>query len=142
EGLVVRPASTADDATPNANAVAAENLLRLAVLAGDDTWRARADTLFDGLLPAAAKNAFAHAALLNALNLRLRASEVVVTGTGADAAQLIATALAQPWLNRVVVRAPNADTLPAGHPARDKIAAAPAGGAAFVCAGETCSLPV
>jgi uncharacterized protein YyaL (SSP411 family) len=142
EGLVVRPTSTADDATPNANAVAAENLLRLAVLAGDDTWRTRADALFDGLLPAAAKNAFAHAALLNALDLRLQAREVVITGTGADAARLTATALAQPWLNRIVVRAPNAEALPAGHPAHDKITSAPAAAAAFVCAGETCSLPV
>ena len=29
EGLVVRPASTADEATPNHNAVAAQNLVRL-----------------------------------------------------------------------------------------------------------------
>jgi uncharacterized protein YyaL (SSP411 family) len=36
EGLVIRPASTADEATPNHNAVAAQNLIRLAVLAGDD----------------------------------------------------------------------------------------------------------
>ena len=31
--------------------------------------------------------------------------------------------------------------LPASHPARDKVAAAP-DGAAFVCVGERCSLPV
>jgi hypothetical protein len=31
--------------------------------------------------------------------------------------------------------------LPASHPAREKIAAAPEG-AAFVCIGERCSLPV
>ena len=35
EGLVVRPASTSDDATPNPNAIAAQNLVRLAVLTGD-----------------------------------------------------------------------------------------------------------
>ena len=29
EGLVIRPASTADEATPNHNAVAAQNLVRL-----------------------------------------------------------------------------------------------------------------
>ena len=39
EGLVIRPAATADEATPNHNAVAAQNLVRLAVLAGDDAWR-------------------------------------------------------------------------------------------------------
>ena len=36
EGLVIRPASTADEATPNHNAVAAQNLIRLALLTGDD----------------------------------------------------------------------------------------------------------
>ena len=36
EGLVIRPAATTDEATPNHNAVAAQNLIRLAVLAGDD----------------------------------------------------------------------------------------------------------
>ena len=39
EGLVVRPAATIDDAIPNPNAIAAANLVRLALLAGDDTWR-------------------------------------------------------------------------------------------------------
>ncbi len=34
--LLLRPHSTADDATPNPNAVAAQNLVRLAVLSGDD----------------------------------------------------------------------------------------------------------
>ncbi|MGE0752908.1 MAG: thioredoxin domain-containing protein [Variibacter sp.] len=141
EGLVVRPHATNDDATPNANATAAENLVRLAVATGNDAWRARADRLFDGLLPTAAANAFGHAALLNALDLRLRAREIVVTGAGANADALTRAALAQPWLDRMVMRSPHADALPAGHPARDKLAAAPAGAAAFVCAGETCSLP-
>ena len=35
EGLVIRPAATADEATPNHNAVAAQNLIRFALLAGD-----------------------------------------------------------------------------------------------------------
>ena len=48
EGLVVRPAATTDDATPNANALAAQNLVRLAALTGNDAWRERADRLFDG----------------------------------------------------------------------------------------------
>ena len=41
EGLVIRPASTADEATPNHNAVAAQNLVRLGLLAGDDGFRAK-----------------------------------------------------------------------------------------------------
>jgi uncharacterized protein YyaL (SSP411 family) len=140
EGLVVRPNSTLDDAIPNPNAIAAQNLVRLAVLAGDGAWRERADRLFDGILPLAAENLFGHASLLNALDLRLRAAEIVIAGTNTE--ELVRAALALPFLDRIVLRAPSADALPAAHPARDKIAAAPAGGAAFVCVGETCSLPV
>src|SRR5262249_9166846 len=140
EGLVVRPNSTLDDATPNPNAVAAQNLIRLALLAGDDAWREAVDRLFDGLLPIAAENLFGHAALLNALDLRLRAAEVVIVGN--DTEPLARAALTLPFLDRIVLRVPSADALPARHPARDKLAAAPAGGAAFVCVGETCSLPV
>jgi uncharacterized protein YyaL (SSP411 family) len=137
--LLLRPHSTVDDATPNPNAVAAQNLLRLAVLSGDDTWRAQADRLIEGILSAADANLFGHVALLNALDLRLTGTEIVVTGTQSD--DLVQAALKLPFVGRVVVRAPNADTLPASHPARDKIAAAP-DGAAFVCVGERCSLPV
>ena len=58
EGLVVRPDSTIDEATPNPIGLAAQNLVRLAVLTGDDIWRERADILFDGLLPIAAESMY------------------------------------------------------------------------------------
>jgi uncharacterized protein YyaL (SSP411 family) len=139
EGLVVRPAATTDDATPNPNALAAQNLVRLAVLTGDDRWRERADLLFDGLLPLAASNVFGHVALLNALDLRLRAVQIVVTGR--EIKRFAAAALKIPFIDRVVFRAASADALPPSHPAQAKIAAAPET-AAFICVGETCSLPV
>jgi uncharacterized protein YyaL (SSP411 family) len=139
EGLVVRPAATHDDATPNANAVAAQNLLRLAALTRDAAWRDQADRLFDGVLAGAADNFLSHAALLNALDLRLNAAEIVVTGP--EHARFAAAALKLPFLNRIVLRAPSAAALPTSHPAQAKIAAGPAS-AAFVCVGERCSLPV
>jgi uncharacterized protein len=141
EGLVVRPNATADEATPNPNAVAAHNLLRLAVMSGQDTWRAQADKLFDGVVPFAADNIFMHLALFNALDLRLRAAEIVVAGEGRGADALIAAALALPALDRIVLRAPTADALAASHPAQEKIKAAREP-AAFICVGERCSLPV
>jgi uncharacterized protein YyaL (SSP411 family) len=139
EGLVVRPAATTDDAMPNPNALAAQNLVRLAALTGDEAWRARVDQLFDGLLPIAAQNLFGHVALLNALDLRLRAAEIVVTGQGA--APLVSAALKIPFIDRILLRAASADALPAAHPAQAKVEAA-SGAAAFVCVGEICSLPV
>jgi len=141
EGLVVRPGATSDDATPNPNSIAAGNLVRLAVLAGDDAWREKADRLIEGVLGTAGENLIGHAALLNALDLRLRGAEIVVTGSGPAADALAAAALTLPFLDRIVLRAPSADALAPSHPARDKIAAAP-DGAAFVCVGERCSLPV
>jgi len=137
--LLLRPHSTSDDATPNPNAVAAQNLVRLAVLAGDDKWRDMADRLIDGILSSAERNLFGHVALLNALDLRLRGAEIVVTGVESDA--LFAAALNLAFISRIVLRARTAAALPVTHPARSKIAAAPAG-AAFVCVGERCSLPV
>ncbi len=141
EGLVVRPAATTDDATPNPNALAAQNLVRLAVFTGQHAWREQADRLFDGILAGADENLFAHLALLNALDLRLRAAEIVVTGEGGAADALIAAARRLPFLDRIVLHAPSAAALPASHPAHDKMRAA-RGAAAFVCVGETCSLPV
>jgi uncharacterized protein YyaL (SSP411 family) len=136
--LLLRPHSTADDATPNPNSVAAQNLVRLAVLSGDDKWRDRADRLIESILSASAQSLFGHVALLNALDLRLRGAEIVVTGVDSDA--LAQAALKLPFIERIVLRAPTANALPVAHPARDKFAAAP--NAAFVCVGERCSLPV
>jgi uncharacterized protein YyaL (SSP411 family) len=138
EGLVLRPASTSDDATPNPNAVAAQNLVRLAVLTGDDAYRAKADRLIEGVL-AGTDNHLAHIALLNAIDLRIGAAEIVVTGREAE--RFAAAALKIPFLNRIVLRAASADALPGSHPAQQKIKAT-AETAAFICVGERCSLPV
>jgi len=137
--LLLRPHSTVDDATPNPNAVAAQNLLRLSVFTGDDAWREQADRLIEGILAAAGRNLFGHVALLNALDLRLRAAEIVATGPEAE--RFAQAALKLPFLDRIVLRAPSAADLPADHPAQAKLAAV-SGSAAFVCVGERCSLPV
>ena len=137
--LILRPHSTADDATPNPNAVAAQNLVRLAVLTGDDQWRTQADRLLEGILAVAARNMFGHVALLNALDLRLRAAEIVCTGP--DAERFAQAALKLPFVDRIVLRAVSSADLSASHPAQDKLKAV-SGSAAFVCVGERCSLPV
>ena len=142
EGLVVRPQSTFDEAVPNHNGLIAQNLVRLAALAGDDGYRIKVDKLFDSLLPLAAESLFNHVSPLNALDLRLRAAEIVVTGEGPQADALVAAALKLPFLDRILLRAARADALPASHPARDKVAATGGQPAAFVCVGERCSLPV
>jgi len=139
EGLVVRPKSTTDDALPNPHGLAAQSLVRLAAFTGDDAWREKADAMFDALLPAAAENLYSHLSLLNALDLRLRAAELVAIGP--DAARFAHAALKLPFIDRVVLRAADADDLPQDHPARAAFASLPES-AMLVCVGERCSLPL
>jgi len=141
EGLVIRPAATTDEATPNHNAVAADNLIRLALLAGNDSWREKADRLIAAIAPQAVENLYMHMALLNAVDLRLRAAEIVVTGEGERAQALLHAARALPPLDRIVLHAASAAALPSTHPAREKLTGA-SESQAFVCIGEACSLPV
>jgi uncharacterized protein YyaL (SSP411 family) len=141
EGLVIRPAATTDDATPNHNAVAAQNLIRLAALAGDDSWRDKADRLIAAVAPLIAENLYMHMAMLNAIDLRLGGAEIVITGQGAATDALLAAARRLPPLARIVLNAPSAEAIPSKNPARAKLDAA-RGPQAFVCVGETCSLPI
>ena len=70
-----------DDETPSVNSVSAHNLLRLAALTGNETWRARPSTIFEafgGRMRAAGAE---HAHLAHAMELaRIAPQVVVVTG--------------------------------------------------------------
>jgi uncharacterized protein YyaL (SSP411 family) len=81
-----------------------------------------------------------HMAILNAIDLRLRAAEIVVTGQGARADALLAAARAIPSLDRVVLHARSAAALPPSYAAQ--YIQPPAEPQAFICVGQTCSLPV
>ena len=141
EGLVIRPAATADEATPNHNAVAAQNLIRLALLAGDDAWRQKADRLIAAVAPETVENLYMHMALLNAIDLRLRAAEIVVTG------RALAPTRCWPRLARSPARPHRLSRPRGGYAAALAPGACAASGdddepQAFVCVGDTCSLPV
>jgi uncharacterized protein YyaL (SSP411 family) len=140
EGLIVRPALSRDDALPNPNGVQAENLIRLALLSGDDNYRERVDKLLKGLLPLAAESLFNHMTLLSALDLRLRHLEIVAAGMRAEA--FAKGALKISFLDRTLLRVTNGDALSPSHPARAKLDALNTESAAFVCRNERCSLPV
>ena len=112
----------------------------MAVLAGDDSWRDKADRLIAAIAPLIAENLYMHMAMLNAIDLRLRGAEIIVTGEGEGADALLKAARRLPSLDRIVLHAASAEALPASHPARDKLAGAREP-QAFVCIGETCSLP-
>jgi len=141
EGLIVRPHATIDDAIPNHNGMIAQNLVRLAVLGGEERWRTKTDALFAALLPRAVENVFGHLSLLNALDLHLTGAEIVVVGDGAEADALVTVARRLPHATTIVLHTPRAELLPQQHPARAK-ADSVSGAAAFVCRQQSCSLPV
>ncbi len=140
EALILRPRSITDEATPSATSVMAANNIRLWRLTGDDTYRADADAII-----AAApitENLFAATAMLSALDLRLGAIDVVIVHPkGVDPAGLISSARGASTPNVILTLHEDTAALPSGHPAADKTALAGMA-TAYVCRGETCSLPV
>jgi uncharacterized protein YyaL (SSP411 family) len=74
------------------------------------------------------------------MDLRIAGAEIVIAGK--DDGALTHAALALPCVVRTVLRAPSADALSPSHPAREKVRAAADKAAAFICVGQTCSLPV
>jgi hypothetical protein len=137
--VIVRLAPTSDDAIPNAHPVYLSALVRLGGLTGEARWLARADELFAALGAAARSNFVGHAGILNALDFRLRAKEIVTVGARRKA--LYEAALGVPFTGRIVVDIDRPDEIPEGHPAKAQVALA-GDAAAFICAGGTCSLPV
>ena len=140
DALIIRPKSSTDEATPSANSVMAANLVRLWRLTGDDAYRADADAIIAAA--PVAENLFAATAMLSAVDLRLGAIDVVIVRpTNTDAEALISAARRAWTPNVVLTLHETAAVLPANHPAAGKTAV-DGKATAYVCRGETCSLPV
>jgi hypothetical protein len=137
--VILRLSPTADDAIPNAHPVYLSALVRLAGLSGDDRWLKRADELLEALRPAAMANPVAHAGTLNAFDSRLRAKQVVIVGPKRQ--ELYEAALCAPFVERIVMDIDQPAAIPATVAGQAQAILA-GDGAAFVCAGGTCSLPL
>ena len=141
EALIVRRKSAADNATPSGNGIIAEALTRMFYVTGEDRYRQRAQqtiTAFSGELN---QNFFPYAALLNAAEALEDTVQIVIIGergeNKTDALLRAAFEASRP-MRLVTVIAPDSK-LPDNHPAASKTGSA---GAAFVCVGPTCSLPI
>jgi uncharacterized protein YyaL (SSP411 family) len=135
---LARPRTAADNATPAGNGLLAEVFARLWHLTGEAAWRERAEALLRAFTGNPDQLA-AMPTLLAAADLLEEAATVVIAG---DPAQpLAAAALEADDPAVVVLRAPNANALPAGHPAFGKPAAAD-GSVAYVCRRMVCGRPV
>jgi len=137
-----RPRHPHDGATPSGVGLMAEVLVRLFHLTGDEPWRAAAENLiraFTGtpeLLPQSPL-------LLAAADFLERGIVIVVAGQPDDgeAAALAGAALSSPDPATCVLRTLDGDDWPHGSPGRGKTTVNGAS-AAYVCRGQTCSLPV
>ena len=85
ERLVTRPKDLLDNATPSANSLTANALLRLAALTGEPTYQSRAENIVSLLAEPAGRHPMAFGNLLCALDLVAAGPvEVAVTGERPD----------------------------------------------------------
>ena len=139
EGLVVRPASTTDEATPNPNAIAAQNLLRLAALTGDEQWRERADRLFDGVLSQSRRQSAVACCAIERPRSTAQCGRRS-SSRALDMPVLPKRALRLPYLNRIICGRHRPALCRRAIRRRRKLLQETS--AAFICVGQTCSLPV
>jgi uncharacterized protein YyaL (SSP411 family) len=142
EALIIRPRSEADEATPSANSLMAQNLIRLWHLTGDEKFGEEADDVLEASATSVANNLFAAAGMLSALDFRLSAVDLVLIRPRAEPLDdMLAAARAHADANLVLSLHDEVAHLPDDHPAAGKTAQ---GGrvTAYLCRGETCSLPI
>jgi uncharacterized protein YyaL (SSP411 family) len=137
----VRPRHPHDGATPSGIGLIAEVLARLFHLTGEDAWWVAAERLihaFTGAPELLAQSPL----LLAAADFLARGAVVVVAGDAEDpAAMALANlALASPDPATCVLHTRDGADWPVGSPGHGRTAAN--GAAAYVCMGQTCSLPV
>ncbi len=120
----------------------AQNLVRLWHLTGNDAYRRDVDDILAASASAVAGNLFATTGMLNALDLRINAVDVVVVRPAGVSADALLDAIRWRWSPNIVLSlfAGRAE-LPATNPAAGKTAIK-GKATAYVCRGEICSLPV
>ncbi|HTK15739.1 MAG TPA: thioredoxin domain-containing protein [Acidimicrobiia bacterium] len=141
EVLVVRPKDLFDDATPSANSLAANGLLRLAALTGEQRYEEPAIAILEMLAGPMTSHPTGFAYLLGALERHVRAPiEVVIVGDGDDPHTL---ALRRE-VNGRLIPASVTVTAAAADPDVPLLADRPPGDApmAYVCEHYACRRPV
>ena len=143
ESLLYRPKDFDDNAVPAGNSVAAEVMVQLSLLTGQDRYRAEAETLLSALAPSMASHPLFFGRLLGVLALHLgNPIEVAVVGDlASEPAREMLRELRSVYLpNKVVAGGPAGSSAgPALLRDRDAQGAA---AALYVCRDFTCSMPV
>ena len=143
EILIARPRTAADNATPAGNGTMVGVLARLYLLTGDTAYQHRADALVNAFAPEIGRNFFPLTTFLNGFDVLTGPVQVVVIGGRADreTAALLDVIFTHALPNRIVSVVAPGEALPQSHPAAGK-GRADGRATAYVCVGNTCSLPV
>ena len=140
--LVARTSDLHDGAVPAGNSVAAELLLRLWELTGEDRYRESGESVLRRFVGAGLGQPYGSAMLLSVAGRNHRGGAVVVV-TGEETARqaLFCNAVSaySPGTMIVSTAAPDAPWLP---PALKGKAGASRGARAYVCRGATCGMPL
>jgi hypothetical protein len=143
EGLIARAKTAADSAVPAGNGTLVGVLTRLAILAGEEAYRQRAEAIVETFSGEVARNFFPLATLLNNVELLEKPLQIVVVGDNEDPSfrSLLRAVYDVSLPNRVVLGLSANGSLRPGHPAAGKglVDGKPA---AYVCEGPVCSLPI
>jgi uncharacterized protein YyaL (SSP411 family) len=141
--VVARPQSLLDNATPSANAVAADVLLRLALLTGEADYDRRARSILKAVAPAIERQPSAFGRMLSAADRSLSPLlDAVIAGEPGDPAAIeLRRAVAGPYAPDLVIAplAPAAPTV--DWPLFEGKVARNGAVTAYVCRGYTCDAP-
>jgi uncharacterized protein YyaL (SSP411 family) len=140
---VTRPRSLVDNATPSANAVAADVLLRLALLTGEPDYDRRARSILRAVAPALDRQPSAFGRMLSAVDRSLAPPiDAVIVGDPDDQqAAALRGAVARPYAPDLVIAAATPDGLPGAWPLFEGKVAREGTATAYVCRGYACEAP-
>jgi hypothetical protein len=147
ERLLAREKPGQDGALPSGNSIAAQNLLRLAALTGDDRYRERAAMLFSAFHELLTRAPTALPEMLLALDFDLEPTQEIIVirpPSGGDLASMLAPLRSAHLPNRVLVVATEGSDFRAHAAAVPLVAGKLAQGGkvtAYVCENRVCKRP-
>jgi len=144
EQLIIRPRDTFDNAMPSGSSAAAEALLRMGMITGDEVYSGTAARQLRGIVPLLASSPLGYGNWLKAVELYLaEPQEVVIVGApdAADTRAMLSTLYASYEPSRVVVGVAPDEATPFESLLFEGRTSANGVAQAYVCSGFHCDLP-
>ena len=143
ESLIVRTRSHHDDATPNANGIMAQNLVKLHLLTGRQEHLARADQIFSAFTTDLFQNIFNSASMLVAFDMRIELLSVVIAPGKDENLTQTTMATVRSYIPAAATLLINnsPDQLDDSHPAHGKTCIDDET-TIYICRNNTCSSPL